>query len=144
MPNISSHAEFCSVPWSRLLAVQVTFTAEQLVDVPKIVSPDRIQQRTLEQTSDIPVPQVVAKLVEVFTHFSQDGAQQRFSEQIYEIPATSLAEKISEQVVNTHVQHVVNTVKVVKPRIIKMTLQWARPTMQGMAATYQQKKYFTY
>ena len=90
----------------------------------------RCQQRTPEQIVDIPVPQVVPKLVEVFTHFSQDGAQHRFSEQIFEIPTTSLAEKISEEVVNTHVQHVVNTVKVVKPRIIKMTLQWARPTMQ--------------
>ena len=32
---------------------------------------DRIQQRTLEQISDTPVPQVVVVLVKVFTHSSQ-------------------------------------------------------------------------
>ena len=37
---------------------------------------DRIQQRTLEQISDTPVPQVMEELVEVFTVFSQDRVQQ--------------------------------------------------------------------
>ena len=50
---------------------------------------DRIQQRTLEQISDTPVPQVTEELVEVFTVFSQDRDQQRFAEQIFASPAIS-------------------------------------------------------
>ena len=71
VPKISSQTESCSVP--------VTLIAEQLVEVPKFVSQDRIQQRTLQQISDTPVPQVMEKLVEVFTHSSHDGLQQRFA-----------------------------------------------------------------
>ena len=85
----------------------MTLIVEQLVEVPKFVSQDRIQQRTLEQISDIPVPQVLEELVEVFTHFSQDGVQQHLAEQIFKIRAISITEKIIEKVVNTHVQHVV-------------------------------------
>ena len=129
VPKIPSQTESCSVPWNRFLAVPVTFTTEQLVEVPKFVSQDRIQQRTLEQISDTPVPQVVEELVKVFTHFPQDGVQQRFAEQILEIPTISLDEKIGEKVLNTHVQHVMNTVKVVRPRIIKMTVQ-RKPVIQ--------------
>ena len=40
---------------------------ELLVEVPTNVFQDRIQQRTLEQISDTPVPLVVEELVEVFT-----------------------------------------------------------------------------
>ena len=58
---------------------------EQLVEVPTNVFQDRIQQRTLEQISDTPVPQVVVVLVEVFTHFSRDRVQQRFAELIFQI-----------------------------------------------------------
>ena len=87
----------------------------------------------LEQIVDIPVPQVVVVLVEVFTVFSQDRNQQRFAEQIFQTLATSLTVKIIEvpvirtqektqQLVNTHVQHVVNTVEVEKPKLIKETV----------------------
>ena len=81
---------------------------EQFVDVPKIVSQDRTEQRTVEQISDIPVPQVVKELLEIFKVFSEDRVQQRFF-----LLAISLAEKISGKL------HAVNTVKVVKPRIIR-------------------------
>ena len=102
MPKISSQTKSFSVPWNRFLAVLVTLIAEQLINVPKILSQDRTQQRTLEPISDTPAPQVVEELAEVFTHFSQDGVQQRFAEQIFEIPAIhSLTEKISEKVVST-------------------------------------------
>ena len=37
--------------------------ATQLVEVPKIVSQDKIQQRTAEQVMDIPVPQVVEEII---------------------------------------------------------------------------------
>ena len=111
--------------------------AEQLVEVPKTVPQDRIQQRTVEQIVDAPVPQAVEELAEVFRVFSQDRIQQRTLEQI--IPATSLAEMIVEvpviqtpertqQVVNTSVQHIVDTVEVEKPKIIDETVQ--KPTIQ--------------
>ena len=86
MPKISSQTESCSVPGNRFLAVPATLIVEQLVEVPKTVSQDRIQQRTLQQIPDTPGPQVVEELVEVFTHFSQDAHQQRFAEQIFEVP----------------------------------------------------------
>ena len=43
---------------------------------------DRIQQRTLEQISNTPDPQVVVVLVKVFTHFSRDRVQQCFAKLI--------------------------------------------------------------
>ena len=43
------------------------------------------------------------------------------------MPVSETQEK-TQQVVNTHVQHVVNTVKVDKPKIIKQTLQ--KPVIQ--------------
>ena len=70
--------------------------------------------------------------------FSQDRAQQHFGGQI-EPPAVSLTEKTVEMpvirtkektqhVVNTHVQHVVNTVEVVRPKL-KETQQRKKPTI---------------
>ena len=106
--------------------------AEQLVEVPETVSRDGVQQRTVEQIVDAPVPQAVEELSEVSKVFSQGRIQQRIVEQI--IPAIPLAEKIVElpviqteertqQGLNTHAQHVVNTVEVEKPKIIELTVQ---------------------
>ena len=64
----------------------------QMIELPTIVSQDRIQQRPLEQIVDIPVPQIVEKLAEASKVFSQDRVQQRFGEQTIEPPAISLAE----------------------------------------------------
>ena len=110
---------------------------EQLVEVPETVSQDRIQQRTVEQIVDAPVPQAVDELAEVFRIFSQDRTQQRAVEQT--TPATSLVEMIVEvpvartpektqHVSNTLVQHAVNTVEVERPQIIKQT--WQKPIIQ--------------
>ena len=112
----------------QILDVLVPDMVEQLVKLPNTVSQDRIRQRTVEQIVDTSDPQVVEKLVVVFRVFSQDRIQQRTVEQT--IPATSLTEMIVEvpviqtqgrtqQGVNTHVQHVVNTVEVERPKIIK-------------------------
>ena len=71
--------------------------------------------------------------------FPKDMTQQRFAEQTIDTPGSSLAEKIVEgpvtqtqgktqQGVNTHAQHVVNTAEVERPKIIKQTLQ--KPIMQ--------------
>ena len=70
------------------------------------------------------------ELVEVSEVFPQDRSQQCFLEQINETPDVSLAEKVFErpvtqtqQGVNTHAQHIVNTVEVERPEIIKQTGQ---------------------
>ena len=113
--------------------------AEQLVEVPETVSQERIQQRTVEQIVDASVPQAVEELAEVSKVFSQDGIQQRIVEQT--IPATSLAETIvvvlviqmqgtTQRGVNTHVQHVANAVEVEKPKIIELTVQRKKFTIQ--------------
>ena len=77
------------------------------------------------QIVDVPVPQVVEDLVEVSKVFTQNRVQQRFVEQTIETLALSLPDKVAEvpviqtqrktqQIVNAHVQHVVNTVEVEK------------------------------
>ena len=114
---------------------------KQLVEVPETVSQERIQQRTVEQIVDVPVPQVVEELMEVSHVFPQDRVHQRFVEQIIEAPAISLAEQIVEvpviqmqgetqQGANTHVQHVVDTVEVEKPKITELTVQRKKPIIQ--------------
>ena len=113
--------------------------AEQLVEVPEIVSRDGVQQRIVEQIIDAPVPQSEEELAEVFKVSSQDEIQQRIVEQT--IPAFPLAEKIVELLViqtegttqrgvNIHVQHVVNAVDVEKPKIIELTVQRKKFTIQ--------------
>ena len=137
VPKIVLQDQILQGTVEQILDVPVLEKAEQLVEVPKTVPQDRIQQRTVEQIVDAPVPQAVEELAEVFRVFSQDRIQQRTLEQI--IPATSLAEMIVEvpviqtpertqQVVNTSVQHIVDTVEVEKPKIIDETVQ--KPTIQ--------------
>ena len=107
-------------------------TAEIPVMTQRHISRDGVQQRTVEQIIDAPVPQTVKELTEVFKVFSQDRIQQRAIEQT--TPAIPLVEKTVEMpdtrtqdetqhVVNTHVQHVVNTVEVERPKLIKETVQ---------------------
>ena len=102
--------------------------AEQLVEVLKTILQDRIQQRTVEQIVDVPVPQVLKELAEVSKSSRRDRIQQLSVEQSRETPTTSLAEMIVEvpviqtpertqQVVNTSVQHIIETVEVQKPTI---------------------------
>ena len=59
------------------------------MEVPETVSQDRIQQRTVEQIVDAPVPQAV----EVFRVFSKYMTQQRAVEQT--TPATSLLPNVN-------------------------------------------------
>ena len=115
---------------------------EKIVETPEIQTghgiQDRIQQRTVEQIVDVPVQQVVEEQADRAKVFSQDRAQQHFGGQIVEPPAVSLIEKTVEMhdtrtqdetqhVVNTHVQHVVNTVEVERPKLIKETQQTKKP-----------------
>ena len=126
-------------------------TAEQILDVPapemvnqlvavlKTLSQDRIQQRNVERIVDVPVPQAVEELAEVFKVYSRDRIQQRSVEQTIDARDASLAEMIvhvpviqtpekAQQVVNTSVQHVVDTVEVEMPKIIEQTVQ--KPIIQ--------------
>ena len=85
---------------------------------------------------------IVEELAEISQVFSLDGVQQGSVEQIIETPAISLAGKILEmpvtrktqQVANTHVQHVVNAVEVkkhvVQEKINQETKQIEIPPLQ--------------
>ena len=134
VPKTSSRDRTLQRAAEQIPNVPVPEMVTQLMEVPETVSQDRIKQRTVEQIVDAPVPQAVEELADVFRVFSQDRIQQRIVEQI--IPAIPLAEKIVElpviqtnqQGVNTHAQHVVNTVEVEKPKIIDETVQ--KPTIQ--------------
>ena len=128
VPRTSSRNRTLQCTEEQILDVLVPETAKQLVEVPETVSQDRIQQRTVEQIVDVPVPQAVEEQAEVSKSFRRDRIQQRSVEQSRETPATSLAEMIVEvpviqtpertqQVVNTSVQHIVDTVEVQKPTI---------------------------
>ena len=139
VPKTSSRDRTLQRAAEQIPNVPVPEMVTQLMEVTETVSPDRIQQRTVEQIVDAPVPQVVEELAESFKVFSQDRIQQRAVEQTIEIPAVSLDEKIiqvpviqtperTQQVVNTSVQHIVNTVEVEKPKIIDETVQ--KPTIQ--------------
>ena len=77
-----AETEPCSVQWKQILDVPVPETVKQLAEMPKIVSQDRIQEWTVEQTVDIVVPQDVEEMAEFFKASSQDRVQQRFREQI--------------------------------------------------------------
>ena len=106
-----------------------------------------MMQRQTPQTIEVPQAQHTDKIIDmpiaaqdqVPKTVSQDKIQQRLVEQSSETPATSLAEMIVEvpviqtpertqQVVNTSVQHIVDTVEVEKPKIIDETVQ--KPTIQ--------------
>ena len=119
----------------QILDVLVPEMVEQLVEVPKTVLLDRTQQRTVEQIVDARVLQVVEELAELYRVFSKDRIQQRTVEQI--IPAIPLAGKIVEllviqtrQSVDACVQHLVNTVKVEKYKIIEETVQRMEPIIK--------------
>ena len=69
------------------------------------------------------------------------GFEQRFGGQIIEAPALSLTENVVEmpvtqtqekmqQVANTHVQNVVNTINVEKPKIVKQTVSICLPDLE--------------
>ena len=103
---------------------------EKIVETPEIQTghsiQGRIQQRTLEQIVDTPIPKVVA---EAPKDFSQNWVQQSSVEQTIANPFISLAEETVEMhvirtkektqhVVNTSVQHVVNAVETEMPKII--------------------------
>ena len=81
----------------------------QSAEVPETPSRDGVEQRTVEQIVDAPVPQAVEELAEVSRALPQDRIQQRAVEQTVENPAVSLVEKIVEIPVTRKTQQGVNT-----------------------------------
>ena len=75
-----------SALWNRSTMSQLPQMIEEVVEVPKIVSQDRIQKRTVEQIVYIPVPQIVEELVEGFKVLSEDRVQQLIVEHDYRNP----------------------------------------------------------
>ena len=129
-------------PVVQIVQIPQVHVVEKTDEIPVMtqrhISQDRIQQRTVEQIVDAPVPQTVKELTEVSKVFSQDRIQQRVVEQTIEDPAIPLVEKTVEMpvirkkektqhVVNTHVQHVVNTVEVERSKLIKETQHRKKP-----------------
>ena len=90
----------CRIPATQAVQKAVEVPQVQFLDrmdgIPETVSQDRIPQRTAEQITDAPVPQVTGELVEDFNVFSQSLVQQRIVEPIAETPAVSLANEIVE------------------------------------------------
>ena len=139
-PKIQSRDRILQCTVEQILDVPVPEMVKQLVEAPKTIPQDRIQQRTVEFfAADTPVPQDVEEPAEFFKAFSQDRVQLRFGGQIIENPAIPLAEKIVElpviqteektqQGMNMCVQHVVNAVK--EKHIIRLDrdsiLSWRR------------------
>ena len=154
MPKTSSRDRTLQRAAEQIPNVPVPEMVTQLAEVPETVSRDGVQQRTVEQIVDAPVPQAVEELAEVSRVFSQDRIQQRAVEQTIENPANSIAEMIVEvpviqtpertqQVVNTHVQQVVDTVEVEKPKNTELTVQRKKPIIQekiNQELTVQRKK----
>ena len=107
-PKIPSRDRILQGTRERVLDVPVPEMVEQLVKLPKTVSQNRTQQQTEEQVINAPVPQVVEELVEVSKVLSEQGAT-AFRDRSLN-PVSETQEK-TQQVANTHAQHVVNTVK---------------------------------
>ena len=78
--NLAEHRE-------QFLAVPMPLMTEQLGEVPKVVSQNRIQRRTAKQ-----IVKVVEEHVKITKVSSQNMVQQRFGEQIVGVPAGQMAE----------------------------------------------------
>ena len=142
MPKIVSQDRMQQRTVERIVDVPVPQAVEELIEVSQVFSQDRIQHRIVEQT--IPAISLDEKIIEVpmdvSKDFSQNRVQQGFRGQTAKTPDISLAEKTVEmpdtrtqdkkQLVNTHVQHVVDTVEVEKPKLVKETVQRKKPIIQ--------------
>ena len=152
------------VPESRVAEKTVEITqldvVEKIVETPEIKTghgiQDKIQQRTVAQIVDVPVQQFAEEQAQVSKVFSQNRVQQGFRGQTAETPDISLAEKTVEMpdtrtqdktqhVVNTHGQHVVNTVEAEKPfineTINQVTMHVEIPQLQIVEKTVEAAKH---
>ena len=68
-------------PVEQNLDVPIPQMIEQLKEVPKMVSQNKIPRRTAEEIVDVPVPKVVEEHVGITKVSSQNRVQQRFEKQ---------------------------------------------------------------
>ena len=93
----------------QIVDAPVPQAVEELAEVFRFFSQDRIQQRAVEQTIENPAISLAGMIVEV--------------------PSIQTPEK-TQQGANTYVQHVVDTVEVEKPEITELTVQRKEPIIQ--------------
>ena len=99
-PRSQAKTEKYMVQWGQIVDAPVMQAVEELVEVSKVFSQDRIQQRIVEQN----IPAILlAETIVVVPVIQTQGTTQRG--------------------VNTRTQHVVNAVEVEKPKIIELTVQ---------------------
>ena len=150
--QISSRSRILKSTTGQILDAPVPEVAQQLVEAPKTASRDRIQHRTVEWIVDVPVPEVEEELMEASKVFSHDRDQQRSAEETIETLVTSLAEKVVEalviqtrgktqQGVNIHIQHVIDTVEaendIILEKINQMTKHIHVPRLQVVEKTVE-------
>ena len=112
VPQVQYTDRIVGVP----VVTQRRIPAHGTVEVYKIVSQDRIQQRTAEQITDTPVPQVAEEVIEMFNMFSQDRVQQRMVAQTTETPSKSLDEEIMEHAIE-------ETIDIPVPHVTEKTIE---------------------
>ena len=59
---------------------------EEIVEVVRLIQQERIQQRTVEQTVDVPVPQVVEEMVDVLQIILLERISERIIDRIVDVP----------------------------------------------------------
>ena len=123
---------------------EVEVVREQLVHVPKIIEQKRVQQRTVEQVVEIPVPQVLTEImggsgrqvVEEVVHVPKVMTQVRQNripvEQTVEIPVPMTEEEVVEVpeiITQVRVQHqqVEQTIEVPVPMREEEPLRSCKP-----------------
>merc|ERR1712039_1161661 len=98
-----------------IVDVVVEQHVEEVVHVP-IVQKEKIVQNPVEMVVEVPRPQVVEKTIEV--------PKIQIEEKIIKVP------KVTETVIDTLVQHQVQTIEVEKPKIVTRTVQRKKPVIQ--------------
>ena len=115
--------------------------AEQLVETPKNASRDRIQHRNVERIVDDPVPEVDEELV---ARISLRRDQQPFcgGQKVVEVSDIQTRGK-TQQGVNIHIQHVVDTVDaedhIIQEKINQMTKHIDVPGLQIVERTVRER-----
>ena len=139
-------------PVGQTLDVHVREITGQLAEVSKNASRNTIQRRDWGRIVDDSVPEVEEELAETSKDLSRDRDQQRAAEDVIGIPTISFAEKIVEvldtqtrgkmqQGVNSHIQHVVDSVDgedhAIQRKINQVTKHIDVPSLQIVEKTVE-------
>ena len=150
--QISGQSCILESPVGQTLDVHVPEMTGHLAEVPKNASRNRIQRRDRGRIVDDSVPEVEEELAETSKDPLQDRDQQRAAEDVIEIPTIYFAEKIVEvpdtqtrrkrqQGVNSHIQHVVDSVDVedhaIRGKMNQVTKHIDVPSLQIVEKTVE-------